>query len=143
MFQSRILFHRHLFVGKTLTIVTDVEFQVTFSRYFSACSTRENIFSFFPVATIVTVSTSFERYPSSLSQNPKYAEACKASMEARQNITRGIWVLLSLRKNGFPLNKGHNRNFFHKRAFERLCTSDGHELEITEILDLCDYDCIL
>ena len=39
---------------------------------------------------MVTVSTIFEPYPSSLSQNPNYAKACKASMKARQNVERGI-----------------------------------------------------
>ena len=52
-------------------------------------------------------------------------------------------VLLSLRKNGSPLEKRHNQTFFYKRAIERLCASDGNKSEITEILDLCDYDYIL
>ena len=34
MFQSRIMFYMHLFVYKILTIVTDVELQVTFARHF-------------------------------------------------------------------------------------------------------------
>ena len=34
-------------------------------------------------------------------------------------------------------------DLFHKRAFERLCASDDHKSEITESVDLCDYDCII
>ena len=47
-------------------------------------------FKLFCCRNIVTISTSFEPYLSSLSQNPKYAKACKASMKACQNVTRGI-----------------------------------------------------
>ena len=42
-----------------------------------------------------------------------------------------------------PLKKRHNQTFFHKRTIERLCASDDHKSEITEILDLCDYDYIV
>ena len=56
----------------------------------SARSTREKCFKLFCRRNIVTISTSFEPYLSSLSQNPKYAKACKASMKACQNVTRGI-----------------------------------------------------
>lgn len=81
----------YLFACKTLTIVKDVEFQVNFSRYFSArdrpAQQEKDVLSFSPV---VTIFTSFKPYLSSLSQNPKNAKACKTSMKVRQNVTRGI-----------------------------------------------------
>ena len=91
----------------------------------------------------MTISTSFEPYLFLLSQNPKCAIACKASMKARQNVSRGILSSTPLRKNGCPLKKRDNQTFFHKRTIERLCASDDHKSEITEILDLCDYDYIV
>ena len=76
----------HLFVYKILTIVTDVEFQVTFARHFSARdqpAQQEKMLCYNLLA-------SFEPYLSSLLQNPQNTSACKASMKARQNLTRGI-----------------------------------------------------
>ena len=91
----------------------------------------------------VTISTSFEPYPSSLSQNPKYAKACKASMKARQNVTRGILSSTLLAEKWISSGETSQSDFFYKRAIERLCASDDHKSEITEIIDLCDYDYIL
>ena len=92
----------------------------------------------------MTISTSFEPYPSTLSQNPKYAKACKASMKARQNVTRGILSSTLLAEKWISSGETSQSDFFfYKRAIERLCASDGHKSEISEILDLCDYDYIL
>ena len=116
----------------------------TFRRSIGPLNKR-NVLSFFPVITInnVTIFTSFEPYLSSLSQNPKYAKACKASMKARQNVTRGISSSALLAEKWISSGETSQSDFFYKRAIERLCASDGHKSEITEILDLCDYDYIL
>ena len=81
----------------------------------SARSAREKCFKLFCCRNIVTISTSFEPYLSSLS----FWRRAKMLQEA-------FWVLLSLRKNGSPLNKRHNRNFFHFASQGETVTSKYH-----------------
>ena len=53
-------------------------------------------------------------------------------MKARQNVSRGILSSTLLAEN-MSSEETSQSDFFHKRTIERLCASDDHKSEITEI----------